>query len=43
MYSMTAKDIDRSFPDDFIPAKPRKDRGTLTTSEIVAMAWDDQF
>ena len=42
MYSMTAKDIDRSFPDDFIPAKPRKDRGTLTTSEIVAMAWDDE-
>ena len=31
----------RSFPDDFIPAAPREDTGTLTTSEIVAMAWDD--
>ena len=39
---MTAKDIDRTFPDDFIPAKPRKDGGTLTTSEIVALAWDDE-
>jgi len=38
IYGMT----DRSFPDDFIPATPRKDRGTLTTSEIVAMAWDDE-
>jgi len=32
----------RSFPDDFIPAKPGKDRGSLTTSEIVAMGWDDE-
>lgn len=32
---------DRKFPDDFIPAVPRKDHGRLTTSEIVAMAWDD--
>lgn len=32
---------DRKFPDDFIPAKPRQDAGCLTTSEIVAMAWDD--
>jgi len=32
----------RAFPDDFIPAKPREDRGTLTTSELVAMAWDDE-
>ncbi|MEP4051229.1 MAG: TIGR03643 family protein [Litorimonas sp.] len=39
---MTAKDIDRRFPDDFIPAKPRRDVGELTTSEIVAMAWDDE-
>ena len=39
---MTAKDIDRTFPDNFIPAKPRKDSGTLTTSEIVALAWDDE-
>ena len=38
IYVMT----DRKFPDDFIPATPRKDRGTLTTSEIVAMAWDDE-
>ena len=32
----------RTFPDDFIPASPRKDTGELTTSEIVAMAWDDE-
>jgi len=33
---------ERNFPDDFIPAAPRKDSGQLTTSEIVAMAWDDE-
>ena len=33
---------DRKFPEDFIPASPRNDQGTLTTSEIVAMAWDDE-
>ena len=33
---------DRTFPDNFVPATPRKDKGTLTTSEIVAMAWDDE-
>lgn len=32
----------RTFPDDFIPAAPRSDKGELTTSEIVAMAWDDE-
>lgn len=32
---------ERKFPDDFIPATPRADHGTLTTSEIVAMGWDD--
>ena len=32
----------RTFPDDFIPAAPRSDEGKLTTSEIVAMAWDDE-
>ena len=32
----------REFPEDFIPATPRKDAGRLTTSEIVAMAWDDE-
>lgn len=31
----------RRFPDNFIPASPRADTGTLTSSEIVAMAWDD--
>ncbi len=31
----------RQFPDDFIPAPSRRDEGQLTTSEIVAMAWDD--
>jgi uncharacterized protein (TIGR03643 family) len=39
---MSAKDIDRKFPDDFVPATPRPDMGRLTTSEIVAMAWDDE-
>ena len=33
---------ERTFPDDFIPATPRPDKGKLTTSEIVAMAWDDE-
>ncbi len=34
---------DRTFPDDFIPiTTPVPDHGTLTTSEIVAMAWDDE-
>lgn len=33
---------DRSFPDDFVPALPREDRGQITASEIVAMAWDDE-
>lgn len=33
---------ERKFPDDFIPAKPRPDSGDITTSEIVAMAWDDE-
>lgn len=33
---------DRKFPDDFIPAAPREDAGKVTTSEIVAMAWDDE-
>ena len=33
---------DRTFPDDFIPATPRKDKGDVTTSEIVGMAWDDE-
>ena len=32
----------RSFPDDFIPSVPKTDNGRLTTSEIVAMAWDDE-
>ena len=33
---------ERKFPDDFVPAVPRVDTGSLTTSEIVAMAWDDE-
>lgn len=33
---------DRKFPDDFIPASPKEDEGRLTTSELVAMAWDDE-
>jgi uncharacterized protein (TIGR03643 family) len=32
----------RKFPDGFIPLKTRNDCGELTTSEIVAMAWDDE-
>jgi len=34
--------VARKFPDDFIPATPRADEGTLTPSEIIAMAWDDE-
>lgn len=33
---------ERTFPDDFIPAVPRVDKGKVTISEIVAMAWDDE-
>ena len=34
---------ERSFPDDFVPIRKLKtDGGKLTTSEIVAMAWDDE-
>lgn len=31
----------RKFPEGFIPASPREDKGQLTESEIVAMAWCD--
>ncbi len=31
----------RKFPDDFVPAPPREDRGQLTESEIVQMGWCD--
>lgn len=31
----------RTFPDDFVPAAPRKDAGTVTASEIIAMALCD--
>lgn len=34
--------INRKFPDDFVPAQKSEDKGRLTTSEIVAMAWDDE-
>lgn len=33
---------ERQWPDHFIASPPRADHGTLTTSEIVAMAWDDE-
>jgi uncharacterized protein (TIGR03643 family) len=41
---MTSDDIDRSFPDDFVPIDPteKRDHGRLTRSEIVALAWDDK-
>ena len=32
----------RDFPDNFIPAKRRPDKGTLTPSEIIALSWDDE-
>ena len=32
----------RNFPPDFIHFVPREDKGRLTTSEIVAMGWDDE-
>lgn len=31
-----------TFPEDFVPAKPRPDKGKLTESEIIGMAWDDE-
>lgn len=33
---------ERKFPESFVPATPHEDTGQLTTSEIVAMAWDDE-
>ena len=39
---MSTTTPERKFPDDFIPATPRREEGALTTSEIVAMAWDDE-
>lgn len=33
---------DRKFPDDFVPAEPIIDRGKLSISEIIEMAWDDE-
>lgn len=33
---------DRKFPDDIKPAAQLEDKGELTTSELVAMAWDDE-
>lgn len=35
---------DRSFPDDFVPIDREsiRDGGSLTRSEIVALAWDDK-
>ena len=32
---------DRKFPEGFVPASPRVDKGRLTESEIVEMAWCD--
>lgn len=32
----------KQFPDNFIPATPRPDNGSITPSEIIAMAWDDE-
>lgn len=32
----------RVFPDDFIPVDRVVDNGKITTSEIVAIAWDDE-
>ncbi len=32
---------ERKFPDDFVPAVPRVDKGQITESEIVEMAWCD--
>lgn len=32
---------ERKFPDNFVPAPPREDKGQLTPSEIVEMAWCD--
>lgn len=32
----------RRFPDDFIPWTPRPDLQSVSRSEIIAMAWDDE-
>ena len=33
----------QTFPDDFVPSAQQGDRGVIPTSEVVAMAWDDQI
>lgn len=32
----------RTFPEDFIPWTPRPDLQSVSRSEIIAMAWDDE-
>lgn len=34
--------VARNFPDDFIPWTPHPDLGSVSASEIIAMAWDDE-
>ncbi|QJB69465.1 TIGR03643 family protein [Parasphingorhabdus halotolerans] len=31
------------FPDNFVPSTQQEDRGTIFTSEIIAMAWADEI
>lgn len=33
----------QTFPDNFVPSAQQEDRGVVTTSEVIAMAWTDQI
>ncbi|MDG1142072.1 MAG: TIGR03643 family protein [Hellea sp.] len=39
---MRIHNMKRKFPDNFIPFTRREDAGSVTDSELVAMAWDDE-
>ena len=39
---MRIQNMKRKFPDNFIPSARREDAGSVTDSELVAMAWDDE-
>ena len=38
---MRTHNMNKKFPDNFVPSARREDDGCITDSELVAMAWDD--
>lgn len=33
----------RKFPDNFIPAANKTDKGKISISEVISLAWDDEI